>query len=73
MATDSTTFSPPAAIANDQPAAEQPLRPLEQEVLDEYAQLVKNLDDVNALPLPSICSFRNDRQVENTYWEDFWF
>lgn len=39
-------FRPTSSTAHHHPHPEELLSPLEQEVLDEYAKLVGNLDDV---------------------------
>lgn len=60
-------FRPTSSTAHHHPHPEELLSPLEQEVLDEYAKLVGNLDDV-FLSLFSSFSFPFLRFLQPTYF-----
>lgn len=59
-------FRPTSSTAHHHPHPEELLSPLEQEVLDEYAKLVGNLDDV-FLSLSFSFSFPFLRFLQPTY------
>lgn len=60
-------FRPTSSTAHHHPHPEELLSPLEQEVLDEYAKLVGNLDDV-FLSLFFFFSFLFLRFLQPTYF-----